>query len=114
MSIRKRGRTYQIRVAGLAHTAPTREAAEKIELDMKRRRALGDLYEAPAMTLGEAIDRTLARVTATRDVSDKTREYNARSAKFWSPLRPCRLSTLRRAQIEDVIFPRAAKHPRSA
>jgi hypothetical protein len=116
VSIRKRGpRSYQVRVSGFAaQTAPTREAAEKIELDLKRRRALGDLYEGQAMTLGEAIDKTLARVTATRDVCDKTQEYNARSAKFWSPLRPCCLSTLRRAQIEDAIFARAEQHPRSA
>jgi hypothetical protein len=54
MSIRKRGpRSYQVRVNGFAaQTAPTRETAEK--LDLKRRRALGDLYEAPAITLGEA------------------------------------------------------------
>ena len=51
-----------------AQTAPTREAAEKIELDLKRRRALGDLYEAPAITLGEAIDGTLARIDATRGI----------------------------------------------
>ena len=116
MSIRKRGpRAYQVRVADFpAQTAPTREAADKIELDLKRRRALGDLYEGPSVTLGDAIDRTLARVTATRDIGDKTREYNERSAKFWAPLRDKRVAGLRRAPIEDMIFARAEKHPRSA
>ena len=67
-----------MRVSGFpAQTAPTREAAEKIELELKRRRALGDLYEAPAITLGEAIDGTLARIEATREPSEKTRAYNA-------------------------------------
>lgn len=83
MSIRKRGpRSYQVRVSGFpAETAPTRETAEKIELDLRRRRALGELYEAPTTTLGEAIDGTLARINATRGVSEKTRAYNALSAK---------------------------------
>ena len=116
MSIRKRGRrSYQVRVSGFpAQTAPTREAAEKIELDVRRRKALGDLYEAPAMTLGEAIDGTLARINATRGVSDKTRAYNSLSAKFWAPLRKTKVPTLRRAKVEDMIFERAKQHPRSA
>ena len=73
MSVRKRGpRSYQVRVAGFpAQTAPTKEAAEKIELDLKRRKALGDLWEAPAMTLGEAIDRT---ARARRDGRGGSRE----------------------------------------
>jgi integrase len=116
MSIRKRApRSYQVRVSGFpAQTAPTRESAEKIELDLKRRRALGDLYEAATITLGEAIDGTLARVNATRGVSDKTRAYNAASAKHWAPLRETRVSQLRRAKVEDMILERAKKHPRSA
>jgi integrase len=116
MSIRRRGpRAYQVRVSGFpARTVPTREVAERIELDLNRRRALGDLYEAPSVTLGAAIDRTLARVTATRSIGDKTREYNERSAKFWTPLRDKHVSALRRASIEDMIFARAEEHPRSA
>ena len=116
MSIRKRGpRSYQVRVSGFpAQTAPTRDAAEKIELDLKRRRALGDLYEAPPITLGEAIDGTLARIDATRGLSEKTRAYNGLSAKFWAPLRDVRVPMLRRAKIEDMILERAKKHPRSA
>ena len=103
------------RVGGFpAQTAPTREAAEKIELDLKRRRALGNLYEAPAIRLGEAIDGTLARINATRGVSEKTRAYNALSAKVWAPLRDTRLPMLRRAAVEDLILERAKEHPRSA
>ena len=89
-----------------AQTAPTRDSAEKIELDLKRRRALGDLYEAPPITLGEAIDGTLARIDATRGVSEKTRAYNGLSAKFWAPLRDVRVPMLRRAKIEDMILGR--------
>ncbi len=84
MSIRKRGpRSYQVRVGDQpAQTVPTREAAEKLELDFKLRRSLGDLYEARAVTLGEAIDGTLARVEATRGTVAKTTEFNHRSAKL--------------------------------
>jgi hypothetical protein len=116
MSIHKRGaRAYQVRVSGFpAQTAPTRESAERIELDLKRRRALGDLYEAPAVTLGEAIDSKLARIEATGGVSIRTREFNRRSAKFWEPLRSTRVVMLRRAKIEDVLLARAKEHPRSA
>jgi integrase len=116
VSIRKRGaRAYQVRVGGFAaQTVPTREAAEKLELDLKVRKALGDLYEAPAVTLADAIDGLLARIEATRGPSDKTTEFNRRCAKYWGPLRDKRLPLLRRAPIEDMIAARALKHPRSA
>jgi integrase len=116
MSIRKRSpRSYQVRVSGFpAQTAPTREAAEKIELDLRRRRALGHLYEAPPVTVGEAIDGLLARLEATRNLSDKSRAYNKQSAKFWEPLRATTLPALRRARVEDVVAERALAHPRSA
>jgi integrase len=116
MSIRKRGqRSYQVRVSPFpAATVPTREAAEKLELDMKLRRSLGDLHEAPAITLGEAIDGTLARIEATRAPRAKTLEFYERSAKFWKPLRPTRVPALHRAKIEDMILARAQEHPRSA
>src|SRR4051794_12539778 len=116
MSIRKRGtRSYQVRVAPFpAQTTPTLEAAKKVELDLKTRRALGDLYETPAITLGEAIDGTLARIKAMRNTSEKTTMYNERAAKFWEPLRTTRVPMLRRARIEDMIQARAEKHPRSA
>jgi len=116
VSIRKRAQgSYQVRVSSFpAQTAPTREAAEKIELDLKVRRSLGDLYEARAVTVGEAIDGTLARIEATRGTSAKTTEFNQRSAKFWAPLRATKVPMLRRAKIEDMILSRAKEHPRSA
>ena len=116
MSIRKRGaRSYQVRVDPFpAQTVPTRAAAEKLELDLKTRRSLGDLYELPPITLGEAIDGTLGRIKATRDTSAKTTEYNERSAKFWKPLRATRIPMLRRATVEDMVQARAAEHPQSA
>jgi hypothetical protein len=71
VSVRKRGpRSYQVRVEPFpAQTVPTREAADKLELDLKQRKALGELCfgdgaarigdgadEATPVTLGEAMD----------------------------------------------------------
>lgn len=116
MCIRKRGpRSCQIRVAGFpAQTAPTREAAERIELDLKRRKALGHLYEAPAITLGEAMERLLVRVETTGGIREKTRLHYRQCAKVWESVRSTRLPTLRRSTVEDIILARAQKHPRSA
>jgi hypothetical protein len=43
MSVRKRGpRSYQVRVAGFpARTLPTRETAEKVELELRRQEGAG-------------------------------------------------------------------------
>ena len=115
MNIRRRGNSWQVRVAGFkACSAPTREAAEKIALELKCRRALGDLFEEPSITLGEAIDGALARIDVTRSPAPRTSEYNRRCAKFWAPQRSERLTGLRRAKVEDPIHARAEKHPRSA
>jgi hypothetical protein len=116
VSIRKRSsRSYQVRVSGFpSQTVPTREAAEKLQLDLKLRRSLGGLYEAPAITLGEAIDSKLARIEATGGVDVRTREFNRRNAKFWEPLRATRVPMLRRAKVEDMVLDRAKEHPRSA
>src|SRR3954463_1247999 len=109
MSIRKRGpKADQVRVSPVpAPTVPTRDAAEKLELDLKLRKSMGDLYGAPPVTLGEVIGQTLARVEATRGISPKTTEFNRRSAKLWEPLRDTRVPMLRRAKIEDMITARA-------
>jgi integrase len=104
-----------VRVPGFpAQTTPTRETAERLELDLRRRKAVGDLYEAQPVTLGEAIDGTLARIRATKSPSAKTIAYNDQSAKFWAPLRATRVPMLRRAKIEDMIQARAEAHAQSA
>jgi hypothetical protein len=67
MSVRKRGkRAFQVRVAPYpAKTLPTREAAEKYELELRLRRSQGDRYLEPSRTLGEELDAWLARQRAT-------------------------------------------------
>ena len=78
------------------------------------RKSLGDLYETKPITVGEAIDGTLARIKAMRNTSEKTTTYNERSSKFWQPIRGTRVPSLRRATVEDMIQARAEAHPRSA
>jgi hypothetical protein len=41
-------------------------------------------------------------------------EFYKQKAKVWTPLRGVKMSALRRAQVQDFIVARAAKHPRSA
>jgi integrase len=115
VSITKRGSSYLVRVAPFtAQTVYTRADAERLELELKRQRSMGPLSEASSITLGDAIDGVLRRIEATQGLRDKTVTYNRQSAKFWDPLRPVRLATLRRSKIEDAISERAGEHPRSA
>ena len=116
MSIRKRGpRSYQVRVAAFpAQTVPTREAAERLELDLKLRRVGGAASPERPTKLGEEIDGFLARLRAAGGLRPRSMEFYEHKAKVWKPLRGVRVSALRRAQVEDFIVARAAEHPRSA
>jgi integrase len=115
VSIRKRGkRAYQVRVAPFVQTVPTREAAEKLELEFKLRRLGGDIDKVAPTTLGQEIDGFLARLSATGGLRPRSIEFYEHKAKVWRPLRGTRVSALRRAQVEDFINARAALHPRSA
>lgn len=100
---------------------PTKEAAEKLELDLLLRRSMGELYEAPAITLGKAIDEHIERRKALGGRRGKLRprsvEFIERSLAIWKAdarLAGTKLPVLRRADIEDMIARRAAAHPRSA
>ena len=104
MSISKRGaRSYLVRVEPYpARTLRTKDDAERVELELKRRKALGEHYEAPPITLGEAMDGTLARLRTTGNPSDSWMALNELAAKAWAPLRSASLPSLRRARIEDM------------
>jgi integrase len=116
VSVRKRGkRSYQVRVAPFsAKTLPTREAAERFELELLLRRSQGDRYIEASRMLGEELDAWLARRRAAGGNRDRTLEFYERSAKVWAPFRAAKLADLRRAPIEDFITERAAEHPSSA
>ena len=116
MSIRKRGpRSYQVRVSPFpAQTVPTREAALRLELDLKLRRVGGAASPERPTKLGEEIDGFLARLRAAGGLRPRSLEFYEHKAKVWKPLRGVRVSSLRRAQVEDFIVARAGEHPRSA
>jgi integrase len=116
VSISKRGaRSYLVRVEPYpARTLRTKEDAERVELELKRRKALGEHFQAAPITLGEAMDGTLARLRATGNPSASWMALNELAARAWEPLRAHRVSALRRAQIEDMTQERAAVHRKSA
>ncbi len=115
MSIRKRGKGYQVRVAPFpAKTVPTRAAAERLELRLKSRKAAGDVEIVEPTTLGNEIAGFLARLQATAALRDRSIEFYEQKSKVWKPLADVRVSALRRAQVEDLIVERATEHPRSA
>jgi integrase len=116
VSIRRRGkRSYQVRVAPFtAQTVPTREAAEKLELELKLRRVRGEAAAVEPTTLGQEIDGFLARLHAAGGLRPRSIEFYEHKAKVWKPLRGVRVTALRRARVEDFVIARAAKHPRSA
>jgi integrase len=116
VSIRRRGRqAYQVRVYPFpARTVRTRADAERVELELKRQRSLGELYIERPTTLGEEIDALLNRLAASGGRSPRTIEYYERCAKVWGPFRSKAVALLRRPAVEDFITARAAGHPRSA
>jgi integrase len=116
VSITKRGdRSHLVRVAPFpAQTLRTRADAERVELELKRRKSLGEFYEAAPITLGEAMDGTLARLKATGNPSASWLALNELAVRAWQPLRAVRLPLLRRARIEDMTNERALAHRKSA
>lgn len=120
MAIRKRGKSrWQVRVHPFPEiTVPTREAAERIELDFKLRVKLGHLYREKPVSLGEALDGYLARKTAMGGrrgaLRPKSIAFLQQSAKPWEPLRSVLVPGLRRPMVEDRVAARAAVAPVAA
>jgi integrase len=115
VSIRRRGKqAYQVRVYPfVARTVRTRADAERVELELKRQRSLGELYVERPTTLGEEIDALLNRLRASGGRSLRTVEYYERCAKVWQPFRSKPVAALRRPAVEDFITARASERPRS-
>lgn len=115
MSIRKRAGSYEVRVRPFKSvTVPTKQAAEKVELDLRLRRSLGDLYDEDETTLGEEIVGFLVWKQATGALSDAGYRHLDWSSRIWETFQDTPISKLRRVELEDHITRRAAKHRRSA
>jgi hypothetical protein len=65
----------------------TRRDAERVELELKRQRSLGELYVERPTTLGQEIDALLNRLRASGGRSPRTIEFYERGARVWEPFR---------------------------
>jgi integrase len=120
MAIRKRGKgRWQVRVRPFPEVVlPTREAAERIELDLKLRAKLGHLYLEKPTRLGDELDGWLERKQAMGGKRGPLRpagiRYYQDCVRPWEPLRDTPVPALRRRQVEDHIAARAALAPTAA
>lgn len=117
MSIRKRGRTYQVRLPGeRAQSFPTRKAAQDYELRRRIYRASGEREAAHPITVAEALEGAIGRwVTTKHPASSSVTAARAR-ADFWTKagLGSRRLDVLGLVEAEDAIVTRASEHPAAA
>lgn len=115
MSIRRRGKGWQVRVAPFADvTVPTKEAAETVELDLKLRKKLGHLYREKPTLFGAELDAHLASKSASRSLRPATIRFNEQCAARWEPLRAVPIPNLRRSLVETHILARARVAPVAA
>lgn len=119
MAIRERGNGWQVRVRPFPDvTLPTKDAAETVELDLKLRKKLGQLYQEKPSTFGSELDAHLARKQAMGGRRGKLRPasvaFYEQSVAPWEPLRDVLLPNLRRSLVEDHIAARAKVAPVAA
>lgn len=110
MSIRKRGRSHQVRLPGeRARSFPSKRQAERYQDRRKGERAAGEHGAALPITLAEALDGCIKRwATATRPAPSSVEAAKSRAA-FWTKagLGARRLDLLGLVEVEDVIVARA-------
>jgi hypothetical protein len=75
-------------VAPFVQTVPTREAAEKLELDFKLRRLGGDIEKVTPTTLGQEIDGFLLRLKSTGDCARGASSSTSRRRRCGSRCEP--------------------------
>lgn len=119
MSIRKHGHGWQVRVAPFrAVTVPRKRDAERLEIDLKTRKALGHLHQAAPTLVGAEIDTLLERKRTVGGKRGKLRprsiEWYERSAAPWEPLRDILVPSLTRRHVEQHVLARARTAPVAA
>jgi len=119
VSVRKHGNGWQVRVPGMtAVTVPRKRDADRLEIDMKTRKALGHLHMADPVGFGVVLDELLERKRTVGGKRGKLRprsiEWYEASTAPWAPLRDVLVPSLRRKQVEDHIVKRAATAPVAA
>lgn len=116
MSIRRRGKAFQVRAPGeRAHSFPTRASAEKYELHRKVARSLGHLHEEQPITVSEALDGYVQRWQARKQPAASSVKRAEDAMLFWHRQFGDRLLTrLSLVEVEDAVAERATDHPNSA
>jgi hypothetical protein len=116
MSIRRRGKAFQVRLPGeQARSFPTRAAADKYELNRRLARSLGDLHEEAPITVDEMLDGYLHRWQVRSHPAEATAKSMRQAAAVWRAEFGDRLlSRLSVIDVDDVVTERAAEHPASA
>jgi integrase len=119
VSIRKHGDGWQVRVAPFpAKTVPRKRDAERLEIDLKTKKALGHLHVAEPITFGNALDDLFKRKTTVGGKRGKLRPKSVKWLKEsiapWEPLRDTLVPSLRRKKIEDHVVKIASTRPVTA
>jgi integrase len=116
MSIRKRGRSHQVRLPGeKARTFPTYKAAEKYELNRRLARSLGDLHDEEPIDVTEMLDGYRHRWEIASKPAPATARRARENCEFWKREFGDRLLPhLSLVEVEDASIGRAADHPNSA
>jgi len=96
---------------------PTREAAERLELDLKLRKVGGAAAPEKPTTLGDEFDGYLNRLRATRGLRPRSLEFYEHKVKAWKSLRNVervhllvadQLNTYDVLISDDVVFTQGA------
>jgi integrase len=116
MSIRRHGRSWQVRLPGEpAKSFPTRAAAGKHELQRKLARSLGDLHTEQPITVSEMLDGYLHRWQTRSQPARSSVERAQDAVVFWKRAFGDRLLTrLSLVEAEDAVIDRASEHPNAA
>jgi integrase len=116
MSIRKHGRSWQVRLPREpARSFPTKAAAETYELRRKVARQLGDQQAEPAQTVTAMLDGYLERWQAREQPRPSTVRRIHQHANYLKGALGARLLTeLRYLDLDDTVTARAARHPNAA
>lgn len=107
-SIRKRGKSWQVRHHGRSRTFTVKDDAKRYALECERRDQLGSLYEAPPELLGSFLDAYIDR-KKKGGLRAKSIENLGAEAVHLRPLRTRPIPSLRAAEVEDLVLALGAR-----
>lgn len=119
MSIRTRGKSYQVRVPGFPDQSVAKYGdAVLLDADRKKQKAMGHLYQAPPTTLGYELDCLLEKKRSMGgrrgQLTPRGLEFYEQSVKGWKDLRGVLVPSLRLRLVEPHVQARARVAPVAA